>query len=160
MKRGSTNFLRLAIFIMGMLVITFFVLTLPELMKGGSAQFPMIYEPVLLIIMGMYATTIPFFIALWQALKILNLIDQNKAFSTLSVKALRKIKYCASIIAVLYIGGVPLLFPIADAGDAPGVVSIGMVVAFATLTSAVFAAILEKLLQSAIDIKNENDLTV
>jgi len=35
-----------------------------------------------------------------------------------------------------------------------------MVVAFATLTSAVFAAVLEKLLQSALDIKSENDLTV
>lgn len=102
----------------------------------------------------------PFFIALWQALKLLSLIDKNTAFSDAAVNVLKNIKRCAIIIAVLYVGGVPLLYPIADAEDAPGLIIIGMIIACAPVTLAVFAAVLQKLLESAINIKSENDLTV
>ena len=41
----------------------------------------------------MYVAAIPFFVALYQAFKLLSYIDKNQAFSELSVKALKKIKY-------------------------------------------------------------------
>ncbi|KKU41158.1 MAG: hypothetical protein UX58_C0010G0002 [Candidatus Wolfebacteria bacterium GW2011_GWB2_46_69] len=145
---------------MGSIVLALCIFALPEMWQGGSVEFPMVDYAIFLIMMGMYVTAVPFFIALWQTLKLLTYIDQNKAFSELSVKALRNIKRCAAIIAVLYVGGVPLLFPIADAEDAPGMLIIGMIIACAPITVAVFAAVLQKLLQSAIDIKSENDLTV
>ncbi|AKM78689.1 TPA: DUF2975 domain-containing protein [Candidatus Wolfebacteria bacterium] len=160
MKRGSTNFLRFTVYVMGSIVLALCIFALPEMWQGGSVEFPMVDYAIFLIMMGMYVTAVPFFIALWQTLKLLTYIDQNKAFSELSVKALRNIKRCAAIIAVLYVGGVPLLFPIADAEDAPGMLIIGMIIACAPITVAVFAAVLQKLLQSAIDIKSENDLTV
>lgn len=50
--------------------------------------------------------------------------------------------------------------PVADADDAPGVVLIGMAITFAPIAIVVFAAVLQKLLKNAIDIKSENDLTV
>ena len=87
-------------------------------------------------------------------------IDQNKTFSVLSVRALRLIKHCAIVISAFYVGGVPLLLPIAEADDAPGLMLIGAAIACAPIAVAVFAAVLEKLLQNAIDIKAENDLTV
>ncbi|NTU99054.1 DUF2975 domain-containing protein [Candidatus Falkowbacteria bacterium] len=160
MKRGSTNFLRFVILLMGTGVLALCIFALPEMWRGGSKEFPMASYAVFLIMIGLYATVIPFFVALWQTLKLLNYIDQNKAFSDLSVKALRSIKCCAIIIAVLYIGGVPLLFPIADADDAPGLIIIGMAIACAPIAIAVLAAILQRLLQDAIDMKSENDLTV
>lgn len=160
MKRGSTHFLRFAIFIIGAGVLALCIFALPTMWKGGSEEFPTAGYAIFLIMIGMYATAVPFFFALWQTLKLLRYIDQNKAFSDLSIKALRNIKYCATIIAVLYIGGVPLLFPIADAEDAPGLVVIGAAIACAPIVVAVFAAILQKLLQNAIDIKSENDLIV
>jgi ABC-type tungstate transport system substrate-binding protein len=52
------------------------------------------------------------------------------------------------------------LYPIADADDAPGLIIIGAAIACAPVVIAVFAAVLERLLQSAIDLKSENDLTV
>ena len=145
---------------MGSIVLALCIFALPEMWQGGSVEFPMVDYAIFLIMMGMYVTAVPFFIALWQTLKLLTYIDQNKAFSELSVKALRNIKRCAAIIAVLYVGGVPLLFPIADAEDAPGMLIIGMIIACAPITVAVFAAVLQKLLQNAIEIKSENDLTV
>ena len=157
MKRGPTLFLRGFIVFMGLAVLALCIFGLPAMWRGGSTEFPMASNAIYLIVIGMYATAIPFFVALWQALKLLNYIDQNKAFSNLSVKALRTIKRSATIIAVLYVGGVPLLFPIAEADDAPGILVMGMVVAFAPIVVAVFAATLQKLLQSAIDLKSENN---
>ena len=63
-------------------------------------------------------------------------------------------------MTLLYLGCVPFLIPIAEADDAPGLVLIGAVLACSPLVIAVFAAVLERLLQNAIDIKSENDLTV
>lgn len=54
----------------------------------------------------------------------------------------------------------PLFYLIAEADDAPGIILIGMLLIFAALVIAVFAAVLQKLLQEAIHIKSENDLTV
>jgi hypothetical protein len=54
----------------------------------------------------------------------------------------------------------PLMIYAAQRDDAPGVVLLGLVFIFATLVVGVFAAVLERLLQNAIDIKSENDLTV
>lgn len=160
MKRGSTNFLRFVIVLIGTGVLALCIFALPEMWKGGSEEFPTASNAVFLIMIGMYATAVPFFLALCQTLKLLGLIDRNEAFSDLSVKALRNIKYCAIVIGVLYIGGIPLLAPIAQADDAPGLMLFGAVIACAPLVVAVFAAVLQTLLQNAIDIKSENDLTV
>jgi len=112
------------------------------------------------ILIGVYASAITFFFALYQAFKLLNYIDKNKAFSELSVTALKNIKYCAITICVIYSGIIPFIFPVADADDAPGLVAIPLIIVFASIVVAVFAAVLQKLLKEAIEIKSENDLTV
>lgn len=160
MRRGSTLFLKAVIFFIGIVVLALCIFALPSMWKGGSEEFPMASLALFFIMIGIYASTVPFFFALWQALKLLSYIDQNTAFSDLSVKSLRNIKRCAIAIAVLYIGIVPLLLPIAQADDAPGLVVIGAVIACAPIVVAVFAAVLQRLLQNAIDIKSENELTV
>jgi len=160
MKKSSTLILKTVIILIGTWVIALCIFALPSVWKGGSAEFPEVSIALLFIIFGLYLTTIPFFIALWQTLKLLRYIDTNQAFSDLSVKALKNIKCCAIIIGLLYMGGVPFLFPIADADDAPGAVVIGFAIAYVPFIVAVFAAVLEKLLQSAINMKSKNDLTV
>lgn len=61
---------------------------------------------------------------------------------------------------MIYVLGLPLFYLLAERDDAPGVILIGMAVIFAAMVIAVFAAVLQKLLKEAIDIKSENDLTV
>lgn len=160
MKQGSTLFLRFVIFLLATGALALCAFALPAIWKGGSEEFPMASRAIFLILLGLGASVIPFLVALWQAIKLLGYIDRNTAFSDASVKALKSIKYCAIAIAVLYAGGVPLLFPIADADDAPGLVLFGMVFACAPIVVAVFAAVLQRLLQDAIRMKSENDLTV
>ena len=109
---------------------------------------------------GMYVPAVPFFIALRQALRLLNYIEKNVAFSDLSVQALKKIKYCAIAICSLYVIGMPYVFYIAGKDNATGMVAVGLIIVFASLVIAIASAVFQRLLQNAVDIKSENDLTV
>ncbi|HYC83555.1 MAG TPA: DUF2975 domain-containing protein [Candidatus Paceibacterota bacterium] len=156
MKQGSTIFLRVVIFLIGLGALAFCLFALPRaIMAELAGDFD--YGPIFL---GMYVSAVPFFGALYQSLRLLGYIDKNAAFSELSVKALKNIKYCGLTISGLYAAGMPYIFYVADRDDAPGVVAVGLVIVFASFVVAVFAAVLEKLLRNAIDIKAENDLTV
>jgi biotin transporter BioY len=158
MKQGTTLFLKIAVFIIGTPVLALCIFGLPWLANNPvNPDYAHILYPILII---MYVSVIPFFIALYQAFKLLNYIDKNKAFSELSVKALKNIKYCAITISGLYVVGMPFFYILAELDDAPGVILIGMLFIFASMVIAVFAAVLQRLLQQAIDIKLENDLTV
>jgi len=60
----------------------------------------------------------------------------------------------------LFVVGLPLFYLVAEKDDAPGIILIGLVLIFASMVIAVFAAVLQRLLQEAIDIKSENDLII
>ena len=154
MKQGSTLFLKGVIFIIALAVLALCVFVLPVGLMNENVGG---YLP---IIIGMYITTLPFFVAIYHGYKLLSLIDQNKAFSELSVNALNIIKYCAIAITVLYGIGMPQILAVAQRDDAPGVVLIGLVFTFASAVVATIAAVLQKLLANAIELKSENELTV
>ncbi len=158
MKRGSTLFLRIAVFLIGTPVLALGIFGLTWLPKNPiNPDYAHILYPILI---GMYVSAIPFFIALFQAFKLLSSIDKNQAFSELSIKSLKNIKFCAITISGLYVVILPFIYLVADLDDAPGLIIIGTVPAFASMVIAVFAAVLQRLLQEAIDIKSENDLIV
>jgi hypothetical protein len=154
MKRGSTLFLKGVVILLGLTVLGLCVFVLPSYISTDTTGD---YRPIL---MGLYVTAIPFFIALYQAMNLLGLIDQNQAFSDLAIKALKNIKYCAITIGALFAAGMPYVYMVADKDDAPGVVAVGLVIVYASFVIATFSAVLQKLVQNAVDIKSENDLTV
>ncbi len=161
MKRGSTLFLRIALIIIGGVILAFCIFGLPSMWKGGPAEFPQVTSTIRLMVVVTYISAIPFYFALYKGWQLLGYIDKNTAFSQKSVDALRKIKYSAVMISILHLASMPFFFAFADSDDAPGVVLIGGAIFIATpLVIAVFAAVLQKLLQNAIDIKSENELTV
>lgn len=160
MKRVSTIFLKLAIILMGIPVLALCIFLVPELGNIAAKLLPEFAYINYLVSIVFYASAIPFYFALYQAFNLLLFIDKNKAFSELSVMALKKIKYCAITISSLHVLVLPLFYLFADKDDAPGVVFIGLLVPFASMVIAVFAAVLQKLLKEAINIKSENDLTV
>jgi len=158
MERGQTLFLKITLILLSLPVLALCILWLPGVAADAVEYFPKwMAWPV---IIGMYASAIPYFIALYQAFGLLNLIDRNEAFSETSVKALKNIKHCAISITVLYILMAPLLYQMAKLDDAPGILAFGLGIAFGSAVVAVFAAVLQKLLHSAIDMKQEIDLTV
>ncbi|MGI6452402.1 MAG: DUF2975 domain-containing protein [Syntrophomonadaceae bacterium] len=159
MKR-ETIFLKVVVILMGLPVLALCIFLLPKLSEYVAQIVPDAFYIKYVFLIGMYATALAFYVALYQTFKLLTYIDQNKAFSDLSVSALKNIKYCAIAISALYVAELPCIYLIAEADDAPGLILIGMVISFASLVIAVFAAVLQKLLKNAIDIKEENDLTV
>lgn len=159
MKR-ETLFLKIAIFLIGAPILALCLFGLPSL-AINAAQSGLEWRNLLYGILAiMYISAIPFFAALFQAFKLLNYIDHNSAFSEMAVKALRTIRNCAIAIMLLYTAGMPLFYFAAEIDDAPGIILIGMIIIFGSIVIAVFAAVLQKLLKNAIDIKSENDLTV
>ena len=154
MKKGSTMFLRGVVILIGLTVLFLCVIALPAGIRSDNTGY---YVPIL---WGLYVTALPFFFALHQALKLLGLIDRNKAFTKSSVQTLKNIKYCALLISGLFALGMPYIFYAADRDDAPGVALVGFIIVGASFVIATFAAVLQKLLQNALDIKSENDLTV
>jgi len=160
MKQGSTLFLKLAVILIGIPILALCIFVVPAVGNFMAELYPDHTYLKYLVFLILYAAAIPFYFALYQAFRLLQYIDQNHAFSQISVEALKKIKKCAITISSLFVVGMPLFYLLAEADDAPGVILIGMVIIFASMVIAVFAAVLQRLLQEAIDIKSENDLTV
>lgn len=159
MKR-ETRLLKLAVFMIGLPILALCLVGLPWLAYDVTKQnwdFAILLYPILVTL---WLTAIPFFFALTQAFRLLGYIDQNKAFSPLSLKAIGRIKHCATLITSLFTLGLPFFYFLAEKDDAPGVILIGLILIFASFVIAVFAALLQKLLANAIEIKSEHDLTV
>lgn len=160
MKQGSTLFLKGVILLLGAAVLTFCIFALPVMTRGLVAEFPILLPLKEPILFGLYLTAVPFFIALYHGMKLLSYIDKDTAFSKLSVKALGYIKYCALIMSGLYLIGMPVVFLVAESDDAPGLIIFGLIGALSPTVIATFAAVLQKLVKNAIEIKSENELTV
>lgn len=159
-NKVTTLFLKIAVIFIGLPILALCIFVVPAIGRFAEELLPNIILIKFLVIAFFYVAAVPFYIALYQAFKLLTYIDKNKAFSKISVKSLKVIKFCANTISGLFVLGLPLFYFVADADDAPGIIVIALVIIFASMIIAVFAAVLQRLLQEAIDIKSENDLTV
>jgi len=163
LKKGSTLSLRGAILALGAVVLFLCALPLPVIFRGDlgtDAEYKDIAYAFYVILTVLYAAAVPFFYALFQAWRLLGYIDKDKAFSLLSVAALKRIAICAGAVSALFAVSLPFFYVWAQRDDAPGLVVIGMFCTGAPLVVAVFAAVLQRLFKETIDIKTENDLTV
>ena len=157
MKRSSI-FLQVIIVLIGIGAFVF-MLWEPHL-EGRNAHSTLfeIYfnDPFLAYV---YIASIPFFVALYQAIKVLGYSRQNKLFSQDAVKALHTIKYCAiSIIGFVALGEIFIM--LGDSDDPAGGVFMGILISFGAVVIAAAAVMFERILQKSVDIKSENDLTV
>ncbi|ACT03608.1 DUF2975 domain-containing protein [Paenibacillus sp. JDR-2] len=157
MNRVSTLFLKITVLLMAIPAIAVCIFAVIALIRNNPNQFPGRMHPSDI---GFFVAVIPYFIALYMAMRLLGYIDKNIAFSELSVRALKKIKYCGVSIGIIFVAMMPVVIIMARQEDAPGIIVMGLAVAFASFVIAVFGALLERLLQNAIKLKSENELTV
>ena len=158
MKRGSTIFLQVVIALLGVGVLALLLWEPQVEGRNVNATLFEIYfkDPFLAYA---YIGSIPFFVALYQAFKLLGYIRRNEIFSQRSVRALRTIKYCA--LAIIGFVAVSVIFMISgDRDDRPAGVFMRILITFPSIVVAIAAAVFEQILQNAVDIKSENDLTV
>ena len=158
MKRRSTIFLQIVIVFIGVGALALMLWEPHVEGRNAHATLPEVYfkDPFLAYV---YTASIAFFMALYQAFKVLRYVRQNKTFSPETVKALRIIKYCAVAIIGFVLASV--VFMIAgDKDDRPAGVFMRILIAFPSIVVATAAAVSERILQNAVEIKSENDLTV
>lgn len=158
--RRETIILKVAVILLGIPVLALSILVLPWIARDAAESSVKMAYVLYGILTFMYISVVPFFLALYQGFKLLSYIDMNKAFSELSVNALKIIKNCATSISILYLLSMPLFYIVGEIDDAPGMILVGMIFVFAPMAVAVFAAVLQKLLKNAIDLKNDSDLTI
>ena len=160
MKKSSTMFLQVVIVLIGIVVLAIMI-RFPQT-EGRAANldlFSIYADP---FIVYMYLASIAFFVALYQAFKLLGYIGQNKVFTLNSVKVFRNIKYCAIILIGFFVGAEGYIFIVSRKveEDIAGGVMMGIILIFLSAVIATAAAVFERTTQNAVDIKSENDLVV
>lgn len=160
MKKSSTVFLQVVIVLIGIVALGL-MLWEPHLEgRNANATVFQIYfnDPFLAYA---YIASIAFFVALYQAFRLLGYVGRNEVFSQRAVKALRTIKYCAMSLVGFILGAEAYIFLFQRGKeDIAGGVMMGLFLMFVSAVIAAAAAVFERTLQSAVELKSENDLTV
>jgi hypothetical protein len=158
MKRGSTLFLQGFVALIGIGALALMLWEPQVEGRNAHATLFQIYfnDPFLAYV---YIGSIPFFVALYQAFKVLGYAGKNTVFSPAAVHKLRTIKYCA-IALIGFIAVAELFIMFGSSDDRAGGVFMGALIAFGSIVVATAAATFERILQNAVQLKSENDLTV
>lgn len=158
MKKVSTAFLQIVIVLLGIGALAL-LLWEPHLegVNANKTFFAVYLDPFIALV---YLGSVPFFIALYQAFNVLRYVGQNKVFTEAAVHALSTIKYCAIIIVGFVAAEETWIMVTHGDDDAAGAFAMGVFITFGSIVIATAAAMFEKILQNAVDLKSENDLTV
>ena len=157
-RRSSTIFLQSILVLFGIGVLAL-MLWEPHL-EGRNAHattFEIYFKDPFLAYV--YLGSIPFFAALYHGFKVLGYAGKNQVFSQAAVNSLRTIKRCA-IAMIVFIAGAEIFILMHESDDRAGGVAMGIVMGFISIVMATTAATFERILQNAVDLKSENDLTV
>lgn len=157
-KRGSTTFLKIIIFLIGVAVLAVCIYLLPEAARREAIERPGDYSLYPLLVCA-YGICITFSVALYQVFKLLTYIEKNNAFSELSFQTLKVIKKCAfTIIFFILLAIIYLRVHAQFTGDdAAGPISLGLMGILATSIIAAIVDALQKPLKNAPDSKSKND---
>ena len=121
----------------------------------ANPEFAFAYWPWLVFLWG---TAVPCYIALFIAWKVFDRIGNDESFCEENAKGLRKISVLAVIdVVYFFIGGLILMF--ANMSH-PGVFLLSLLFVALGIAVAVVSAALSHLIYKAVQIKEENDLTV
>jgi hypothetical protein len=158
MKRSST-FLQIVVVILG--IVTLALLLWEPHVEGRNAHatlFEMYFKDPFLALV--YVGSIPFFVALYQAFKVLGYIGQNKVFSHATVKALQTIRYCALVI-IGFVVVEEIIIMLNHGNDDPaGGIFMGILFTFGSVVATTTASMCEQIVQHVLDTKSKNDVTV
>lgn len=152
-NRGSTLFLRLVICLVAIAALTVCAFPLPRMISTEAAKTPGTAWQIYLFLFGAYIQASLFLFGLYHAFRLLNYIDRGDAFSEPSVSALRYIRIAAVTIGLLMVAGTAgvLVLSAGTGEDSAGPVMMGLIGAFASSVVAAAAAVLQTLVQKAID---------
>lgn len=151
MKKISTIFLQGVVVVLGLGI---FVALLVEPQFEGvnlhSTLFEIYFKDPFLAYV--YLGSVPFFVALWQAYKILGYVRENNIFSLSVAKSLQTIKYAMSITAIAIVGAdIFIKLTSLQSGDDPaGALALSFIAICISIVTAVIAGLYERIVQDVI----------
>ncbi|MCU7502981.1 MAG: DUF2975 domain-containing protein [Ignavibacteria bacterium] len=152
MKRSSTIFLQIIVFLIGIGALVL-MLWEPHLegRNAHSTVFQIYFNDPFLAYA--YIASISFFVALYQAFKLLGFIGQNDVFSARSLKAVRTIKHCGMSLVGFILGAEAYLFLVqrGKEDDITGGAAIGLFMILVSAAIAAAATVFERRIKSAMD---------
>ncbi|MDO3413276.1 DUF2975 domain-containing protein [Saccharibacillus sp. CPCC 101409] len=151
-------FLQTLVAAIGLTVIGLCIFWLPAQAALAGARFPEFAYLKLPVLLGLYATAVPFLLAIHRAIRLLGELRGGISFPAASAAILVFIRRCALIIAALYIAGMAFLFT--QSALHPGIVLAGLTIILLSLTVVTCAALLQKLLERGSELQRENELTI
>jgi hypothetical protein len=114
-----------------------------EGVNANATNFEVYADPFIVFV---YAGSVPFFIALYQAFRVLGYAAQGKAFSPEVMSALRTMKRCGAVmVGFVVVGEIFILSSGTD--DRPPALFMGMLVTIGSLTIVAMATTLERIAQ-------------
>lgn len=155
LKQISTLFLKIVISLIGIVTLAGLIWFPQTEGRATNLDLLSIYSDPLIIYS--FLASIPFFVALYHGIKLLSYVDQNKVFSASAVEAVRNIKYCAVTLSGLIVLGLLYIRLFAGGDDPAGPTALGIFTTFACIVMATAAAVFERVLQEAVDIKSKNE---
>ena len=91
-----------------------------------------------------YATSILFFVALYQVFRVLGCVRQHEAYSQATLRAVRTIKYCAIALVALVAAPVAYLFITRPGDDIAGGVAMGVFIILVAIIMTTIAVVFEQ----------------
>jgi hypothetical protein len=148
MIRISIGFLKIAVLLAGIGALAF-LLWEPHI-EGRNAHattFEIYFRDPFLAYA--YTASIAFFVALYQAFRLLGYAGQDRIFSPASVKALRTMKFCAAAIIGFVLAGELIFILFNNSDDRAGGVFMGILITFGAMVAGAMATVLEGVVQNA-----------
>ncbi len=153
-KQGSTTFLKVIVFLIGIALVALCFFWLPAIAINDAKLHPGDYS--LYPFLGYaYGCFIAFFVALYQVYKLLTYNERNNAFSELTLKSLKVIKKCGLTTILFIVLGIVTLMVISKVSgdDSAGPIALGLIGILATSIITVIVDVLQKLLKNLLATK-------
>lgn len=158
MKRMTISLFQIGVLFITLCIVLLAAFWLPQTAAAFAKDAPEYAYLQYPLLGAIYVTLIPFLLAIVEGLRLSRRVALNDAFSDASVLHLKRIKLSALLISILYLVGGLILNTLVDM--APGIALLGILIMLASLMIGLISGILEELLRKALEIKEENDLTV
>jgi hypothetical protein len=154
MKKGAIYLLQFAVLLLGFVVLAALI-RLP-LTEGRAINLDLFHIYTDPFILYGYATSIPFFFALFMAFKLLTYIEQSQLYSLDAIAAVIKIRYCVIVFSIFtFIAGVLIVLFHDKEDDPAGFISLCIMTIMLSIFVAIMAFLFEKKIRKAIALKTK-----
>lgn len=158
MRTRYVQFLKAVLVLFGVGLALFAVFLLPVFAERAARYYAELAYLKLPILIFVYCTAVPFYAALHQGVRICDSILKTDPFSRENQKAFSRAGFCALFASIMYAVGTAVMAALQV--QRPIVYAVGILIACCAMIVALLCAVLNQLLARAIELREENELTV